>query len=151
MSEKEWSSELEIELLKKDFVSIQVLLNKFDSTINRLADICANLDKIISLQESRINRNENSIEKVHLRVDKLKEETGNQQERQLALVLNKMDNLVNLQTKHMEESSAKFKEMSDRLHALERWRYFILGASAVISFSIGMLSKGVLTALVAFL
>lgn len=54
----ELDNRLEIELLKKDVVTMSALLTKFDTALDRMQDIASNLSKMVSLQEQRIESQE---------------------------------------------------------------------------------------------
>ena len=49
---------LDVELLKKDVEVITKLCEKFDTTTDKLQEIAGNLSKMVSLQEQRIERQE---------------------------------------------------------------------------------------------
>ena len=56
MSEQE--IKVDIELLKKDVVTMSALLEKFDKTIDKMQEIASNLSRMISLQEQRLENQE---------------------------------------------------------------------------------------------
>lgn len=60
----ELDNRLEIELLKKDVVTMSALLTKFDTALDRMQDIASNLSKMVSLQEQRIEAQETATKEL---------------------------------------------------------------------------------------
>ena len=60
----ELDNRLEIELLKKDVVTMSSLLTKFDTALDKMQDIASNLSKMVSLQEQRIEAQETSTKEL---------------------------------------------------------------------------------------
>ena len=63
MTEQELKTD--IELLKKDIVSMSGLIDRFDTTIDKIQDISFNLSKMVSLQEQRIENQETMARDFH--------------------------------------------------------------------------------------
>lgn len=50
----ELDNKIEIELLKKDVVTMTALLSKFDTALDKMQEIASSLSRMVSLQEQRI-------------------------------------------------------------------------------------------------
>lgn len=60
----EIENRLEIELLKKDVVTMSALLTKFDTALDKMQEIASSLSKMVSLQEQRIEVQETATKEL---------------------------------------------------------------------------------------
>jgi protein subunit release factor A len=137
------NNKLEIELLKKDVSVITNLFNKFDVTIDKLQEIASTLSKMVSIQEQRIEFQENvtkeiqntlelrrmehntDIKELHTRISAVNSElTGKIEESERAI-------LAELK-KLREEISGEKTSLLDRLAAVEGWKWMLTGVFAVV-------------------
>ena len=117
----------DVKIIQKDLVSLQNILDKFDATISKLTDVSNTLNKIIAVQESRIDTQEKSIEIVHKRISDMKEEIHLDMNGHYETILEELKEMKQEQRKHAEE-------MSSRVSNLEKWRYVVMGAAIVLGF-----------------
>ena len=117
----------DVKIIQKDLVSLQNILDKFDATISKLTDVSNTLNKIIAVQESRIDTQEKSIEIVHKRISDMKEEIHLDMNSHYETILEELKEMKQEQRKHAEE-------MSSRVSNLEKWRYVVMGAAIVLGF-----------------
>lgn len=137
------SNKLEIELLKKDVEVVTNLFNKFDVTIDKLQEIASTLSKMVSMQEQRIEVQENTtkeiqnilelrrmehnteIKELHTRISNVNVElTGKIEESEKAI-------LAELK-KLREELSGEKVSLLERLSAIEGWKWMLTGVFAVV-------------------
>ena len=137
------SNKLEIELLKKDVEVVTNLFNKFDVTIDKLQEIASTLSKMVSMQEQRIEVQENTtkeiqnilelrrmehnteIKELHTRISNVNVElTGKIEESEKAI-------LAELK-KLREELSGEKVSLLERLSTIEGWKWMLTGVFAVI-------------------
>jgi predicted nucleic acid-binding Zn-ribbon protein len=137
------SNKLEIELLKKDVEVVTNLFNKFDVTIDKLQEIASTLSKMVSMQEQRIEVQENTtkeiqnilelrrmehnteIKELHTRISNVNVElTGKIEESEKAI-------LAELK-KLREELSGEKTSFLERLSAIEGWKWMLTGVFAVV-------------------
>jgi len=123
--------ETEVKILQKDLVTFQNILDKFDITINKLTEVSNNLNKVIAVQDSRIDTQEKAIEIVHKRITDMKDEIHEELSDHYQVILEKIKELQVEQKIHADE-------MSKRVDALEKWRYIVMGGSVALGF---LLSK----------
>ena len=117
----------DVKIIQKDLVSLQNILDKFDATISKLTDVSNTLNKIIAVQESRIDTQEKSIEIVHKRIRDMREEIHLDMSTHYETILEELKEMKQEQRKHAEE-------MSSRVSNLEKWRYVVMGAAIVLGF-----------------
>ena len=60
----EIENRLEIELLKKDVVTMSALLTKFDTALDKMQEIASSLSKMVSLQEQRLEVQETATKEL---------------------------------------------------------------------------------------
>jgi protein subunit release factor A len=137
------NNKLEIELLKKDVEVITNLFNKFDVTIDKLQEIATTLSRMVSMQEQRIEFQENvtkeiqntlelrrmehnkDIKELHSRISDVNTElTGKIEESERAI-------LAELK-KLREELSGEKTSLLERLSAVEGWKWMLTGVFAVV-------------------
>lgn len=123
--------ETEVKILQKDLVTFQNILDKFDITINKLTEVSNNLNKVIAVQDSRIDTQEKAIEIVHKRITDMKDEIHEELSDHYQVILEKIKELQVEQKIHADE-------MSRRVDALEKWRYIVMGGAVALGF---LLSK----------
>lgn len=125
MSDKDLATDVKI--IQNDIGSLQNILDRFDTTINKLTDVSNTLNKLIAVQESRIDTQEKSIEIVHRRISDMKEELNTEMSTHYELILEELKEMKAAQKAHAEE-------MSSRVSNLEKWRYAVMGAGMVVGF-----------------
>ena len=125
MNDKDLATDVKI--IQNDLVSLQNILDRFDTTISKLTDVSNTLNKIIAVQESRIDTQEKSIEIVHKRISDMKEENHMDKNSHYETILEELKEMKQEQRKHAEE-------MSSRVSSLEKWRYVVMGAGIVVGF-----------------
>ena len=123
--------ETEVKILQKDLVTFQNILDRFDITINKLTEVSNNLNKVIAVQDSRIDTQEKAIEIVHKRITDMKDEIHEELSAHYQVILEKIKELQVEQKIHADE-------MSKRVDALEKWRYIVMGGAVALGF---LLSK----------
>jgi chromosome segregation ATPase len=120
-----------VKILQKDIISFQQMLEKYDTTIVKITDVMNKFDKIIAVQESKIETQEKSIEIVHKRIDDMKDELHEEFNSHYHTILEEIKDLHKTQRVHASE-------MSRRVDALEKWRYLVMGGAVALGF---LLSK----------
>ena len=120
-----------VKILQKDIITFQQMLEKYDTTIVKITDVMNKFDKIIAVQESKIETQEKSIEIVHKRIDDMKDELHEEFNSHYHTILEEIKDLHKTQRVHASE-------MSRRVDALEKWRYLVMGGAVALGF---LLSK----------
>ena len=129
--------ETEVKILQKDLVTFQNILDRFDITINKLTEVSNNLNKVIAVQDSRIDTQEKAIEIIHKRITDMKDEIHEELSDHYQVILEKIKELQVEQKIHADE-------MSKRVDALEKWRYIVMGGAVALGFlvsKVGMIDS----------
>jgi chromosome segregation ATPase len=125
------SVDTNIKLLQKEVASFQQILAKYDITIIKITDVVNKFDKVIAVQQSKIETQEKAIEIIHKRIDDMKDELHNEFNTHYHSILEEIKELQKLQNSHASK-------MSKRVDALEKWRYIVMGGAVALGF---LLSK----------
>jgi predicted RNase H-like nuclease (RuvC/YqgF family) len=133
---------VDIELLKKDVVTMSALLEKFDTTIDKMQEIASSLSRMVSLQEQRLENQEkttaemqsvlemrrietnNNIKDIYNRINTVNKELTDKIEDTEKTILAELQKL-------RQEIQKEDTGISRRLGQIEIWKY---GAAAIITF-----------------
>ncbi len=153
---------VEIELLKKDISIMASLCEKFDTTIDKMQEIAANLSKMVSLQEQRLENQEqttkemqsvlemrriehnNDIKELHSRITNVNKELSDKIEETEKTILQELQEIrKEIKDSHNKEN-VEDKSLMKRLEQIEAWKYMLMGGIAVITW---VLAKADLSAI----
>lgn len=139
---------VEIELLKKDVTIITSLCEKFDTTIDKMQEIAANLSRMVSLQEQRLENQEeatkeiqsviemrrlehnNDIKELHSRITTVNRELSDKIEETEKTILTE---LQQLRAEIKQSNNREDASFAKRLAEIESWKYMMVGAIVVIT------------------
>lgn len=116
--------DLEVELIKKDIGQIEKLINKFDTTIEKLQQVAADLTKIVSVQEQKIQIQDKINTEVDDEVRDLRKKVDNIEKK----LSEKMEEIEN---KILKELQGVKSDLDKKITSLEAWRYMIMGIISV--------------------
>lgn len=137
------SVKTDVEILKRDVSSIQGLLGRLDTAIDKIADANGGIAQILAVHEQNIGTlaedvaerkrlAEKETELLHRRITDMKDESAENHRRNHSEIMNKLDKMD-------EEVGTELKNLSGRVTILERWKWWIMGGSWVIGFVIATL------------
>jgi len=140
---------VDIELLKKDVVTMSALLEKFDTTIDKMQEIASSLSRMVSLQEQRLENQEkttaemqsvlemrrietnNNIKDIYNRINTVNKELTDKIEDTEKTILAELQKL-------RQEIQKEDTGISRRLGQIEMWKY---GAAAIITFLLFLIAN----------
>ena len=137
------SVKTDVEILKRDVSSIQGLLGRLDTAIDKIADASGGISQILAVHEQNIGTlaedvaerkrlAEKETELLHRRITDMKDESAENHRRNHSEIMSKLDKMD-------EEVGTELKNLSGRVTILERWKWWIMGGSWVIGFIIATL------------
>jgi DNA repair ATPase RecN len=139
---------LEIELLKKDVNVVTSLLGKFDTTLDKLQEIASNLSRMVSLQEQRLENQEEITREVQSILEMRRQEHNNN----IKDIYNRIntvnkdltDRIIDTENKILEEIRQLKEELkkektsfTDRVSKIEMWKWMVMGAIAFGGWMLG--------------
>jgi predicted nucleic acid-binding Zn-ribbon protein len=123
--------ETEIALVKRDIDQLNTVIGKLDVTIEKLSDIATSINRMLAVQETRVDSQEKSlsqnVEIIHDRITDHREEVTMEIEKSHKALMSEIKALRGDQQEH-------HKQMNERLNKLEQWRWTVVGGAVVIGF-----------------
>lgn len=137
------SVKTDIALIKKDINQIEKVFKKVDGAINQMSDIL----KAIAVQETRLESNEKRVSRVEQQIlAHIENESKARKELEEDIMSIKEDAREDREKRHKElmeylndmnsSLNEKLDSQDKRIKTLENWRWYIIGAAAVIIFII---------------
>ena len=144
----EVDNRLEIELLKKDVSVVTALLGKFDTTIEKMQEIASNLSRMVSLQEQRIETQEEVTKEVQsvLEMRRLEHNSDIKELHSRITTVNRelTEKIVDTENKILEELKALREEIkkektsvASKISQIEMWKWMVMGAIALAGWLFG--------------
>jgi len=126
----------EIELIKRDITQLNLVIGKLDLTIEKLSEVATSINRMIAVQENKIDTTErhlgHNVEIIHERIEKNKTEMTTEIEKSHSLIMDEIKKL-------REEQQAHHVAVSDRLNKLEQWRWIMIGGAMVVGYLVSAL------------
>lgn len=144
----EVDNKLEIELLKKDVSVVTALLGKFDTTIEKMQEIASNLSRMVSLQEQRIETQEEVTKEVQsvLEMRRLEHNSDIKELHSRITTVNRelTEKIADTENKILEELKALREEIkkektsvASKISKIEMWKWMVMGAIALGGWLLG--------------
>jgi uncharacterized phage infection (PIP) family protein YhgE len=144
----EVQNKLEIELLKKDVSIVTTLLGKFDTTIEKMQEIASSLSRMVSLQEQRIETQEEVTKEVQSVLEMRRQEHNSDIKelhsrittvnRELTEKIADTEGKILEELKSLREELKKEKtSITTRLSQIEMWKWMVMGAIALGGWLLG--------------
>ena len=144
----EIDNRLEIELLKKDVSVVTALLGKFDTTIEKMQEIATSLSRMVSLQEQRIETQEEVTREVQsvLEMRRLEHNADIKDLHSRITTVNRelTEKIADTENKILEELKALREEIkkektsvATKISQIEMWKWMVMGAIALAGWLFG--------------
>lgn len=132
--------ETEVEILKN-------VVSKLDSSIEKISQVSNDIGRLLAVHDERIGQLERVNERRSDDVRDLYNKIG-EQTKEIVNKLDKIENTFNVKlSEHVKELNTKNEDIKrdldkidGRLDVLEKWKWYALGAAAVLGFIIGNLN-----------
>jgi predicted nucleic acid-binding Zn-ribbon protein len=123
----------EIELVKRDINQLNLVMGKLDITIDKLSEVATSINRMLAVQENRIDTQDRQLDKnveiIHDRIEKHRSETSDGIEKSHRLIMDEIKKL-------REEQQTHHILVSERLTKLEQWRWIMIGGAMVVGYLI---------------
>jgi len=128
-----------------DIKALEKIVEKLDDSIEKLTEVNNNIGKLLAVHEERMNniekdtdRNVEDIRELHTKINEFGKEMLKRMDALDYSFDTKMKSQAETATKQHNEIQAnverKIDLLGDRLRVLEQWKYFVIGAAAVIGY-----------------
>lgn len=140
----------EIELLKRDVSGLTQVIDKLDITIDKLAEVSNGLNRMISVHEEQITRQDQADKELFQLIEMRRVETQEQYDNLHKKMSNQKADLESQVEKVYEDCIGEIKglrkdseeqhnTMLSRLNEIEKWKWFIVGIATAVGFVIAQL------------
>ena len=123
----------EVELLKREVGSMNVIHGRLDTAIEKLTEVSNCINRMLAVHEERLSQQEESQHRAE------QEFTSDIKELHSRITTNTKE-IMSAATEQHKEHTEAIQKLSDNLHnrvgVLEKWRWIIIGGSIVFGFII---------------
>ena len=130
----------EIALLKKDAKTGELIHQRLEIAIEKLSDIGISCKQMLSQQQTRLERAEQTDDDIFITLESRRKEWDNDlKELHSRITTNSRElreHQVQSENKMLDELRAMRNQLSERVGVLEKWRWIIIGGSIVLGFII---------------
>ena len=123
----------EVELLKREVGSMNVIHGRLDTAIEKLTEVSNCINRMLAVHEERLGQQEESQHRAE------QEFTSDIKELHSRITTNTKE-IMSAATEQHKEHTEAIQKLSDNLHnrvgVLEKWRWIIIGGSIVFGFVI---------------
>ena len=130
----------EIALLKKDAKTGELIHQRLEIAIEKLSDIGISCKQMLSQQQTRLERAEQTDDDIFITLESRRKEWDNDlKELHSRITTNSRElreHQVQSENKLLDEIRMVRTQLSERVGVLEKWRWLIIGGSIVIGFAI---------------
>jgi len=142
----------DISYLKQDMSKVGTLVERLDTTIDKLTQVSYNVSQLLAVHESKLTAQESFTKQTAELVEKRRVETEEKLqliharissgEKELQVKIDEQYDEILEEIKGLRnEATTQHKEMNGRMTRLERWMWIIVGGGTVVAF---ILNNGLL-------
>ena len=135
----------DVEILKRDVSSIQGLLSRLDTAIDKIAIVSNDISKMLAVHQQAIDNirgdvderkrlAEKETELLHKRISDMKDESTAERKANHKAIVDMLTDMRSEIRQEINEVREGQKELSDRVNVLERWKWWIMGGSSAVGF-----------------
>ena len=126
----------EIALLKKDAKTGELIHQRLEIAIEKLSDIGVSCKQMLSQQQTRLERAEQTDDDIFITLESRRKEWDNDlKELHSRITTNSRElreHQVQSENKMLDELRAMRNQLSERVGVLEKWRWIIIGGSIIV-------------------
>ena len=126
----------EIALLKKDAKTGELIHQRLEVAIEKLSDIGISCKQMLSQQQTRLERAEQTDDDIFITLESRRKEWDNDlKELHSRITTNSRElreHQVQSENKMLDELRAMRNQLSERVGVLEKWRWIIIGGSIIV-------------------
>ena len=133
----------DVSYLRKDMAVVGSLVDRLDTTIDKLTDISNNVSNLLAVHETKLSSQEIITKQISDLVEARRVETDDKiqilherissGERELKSSIDDQYDELMKEIKEMRaESTVQHNTLSDRITTMEKWMWTVLGGSAIV-------------------
>ena len=125
-----------VALLEKDAQSAELIHQRLEVAIEKLSDIGISCKQMLSQQQTRLERAEQTDDDIFITLESRRKEWDNDlKELHSRITTNSRElreHQVQSENKMLDELRAMRNQLSERVGVLEKWRWIIIGGSIIV-------------------
>ena len=132
-----------VSYLQQDMAKVGILVDRLDTTIDKLADISNNVSNLLAVHETKLSAQEIISKQTADLVEKRRVETDEKiqllhgrissSEKELGEKIDSQYDEIMRELKEMRvESTTQHNKLSGRITTMEKWMWTVIGGSAVV-------------------
>lgn len=132
-----------VSYLQQDMAKVGILVDRLDTTIDRLADISSNVSNLLAVHETKLTSQEiitkqtvdlvekrrvetdDKLQTLHSRISSGEKELSEKIDLQYDEIMHELKEMRN-------ESTAQHNKLSGRITTMEKWMWAVIGGSGVV-------------------
>jgi predicted RNase H-like nuclease (RuvC/YqgF family) len=131
----------DVEILKRDMHQLNGLFARLDVTIEKLSEVSSNLTRMIAVHENRLEKQEEAdkhlnsmIELLFAKVEERRREVDTIKD-DFRKEISHLHNDIMGEMKEIKACTTNYhNELNNRVTAIERWKWMMMGGGAIIGF-----------------
>lgn len=124
----------EIELVKRDVVSMTNVIEKLDVAIDKIGEVASSLNRMLAIHETKLEMAEKNDQEIYSMIEDAQKETD-KDFGQLENRIQESHEILLGEIKKLNDEMKNHHELvSSRLTKLEQWRWILVGGAVVIGF-----------------
>lgn len=133
--------EVKLAMLERDFIGLKEVVEKLENSIDKLTSISSCMERIVAVHEN-VNENQKDVNEVLF--DKLEQERENNRREHHELSDKLLEVSKSLKSDIIELKaldSDRMQKLEDKVTAIEKWRWMVIGGAAVIGATVTVVFK----------
>lgn len=131
----------DVQIIKRDIGAIQNFSVKIDDAIEKMAEVSNSISKMLIVHENKLQNHDQMIDGIKLAMSERKNDFDKQVDLLHSRITSMKDENHVEREKYHKELLAALKDIADnqktldtRITTLEQWKWYVMGAAAVIGF-----------------
>lgn len=139
----------EVAIIKRDISAINAFSGKIDDAIEKMAEVSNSISKMLIMHDNKLQNHDQQIDGLKMSMSERKSDFEKQVELLHKRISDMKDENHSERQKNQAELLAAIKEigesvngLEDRITSLEQWKWYLLGAAAVIGLIMSQIPWG---------
>jgi hypothetical protein len=131
----------DVEIIKRDIITVQAFSNKLEDVIDKMADVSNSITKMLVVHENKLQNHDQQIDGLKSSIYERKTDFDKHVDMLHRRISDMKDDNHKEREKYHKEVIAALKDIADsnraldqRVSKLEQWKWYVLGVSGIVGF-----------------